>query len=283
MHQDLRAIQEAKQIAEAWLAQMGLKLKEAKTRIAHTLTQELGTPGFDFLGFNIRQHEQGKTRYRVGPHGIKHFRTIIVPSKATKQTHRKALSQVIRSMRTSPQVDLIRRLNPIITGWANYQAIGTAKGLHKMDNVLYQQLKRWARRRHPKKHWKWVAQKYWHTMGKSRWVFSTSQENGLAHHARRVIRQKPVRNGSPFDGDWRYWSSRLGRHPGIPPTTAYLLRKQKGQCPHCGLYFTTEALLERDHIIPVAHGGSRHRDNTQILHAHCHDVKTANDRAGCIQ
>jgi RNA-directed DNA polymerase len=179
--------------------------------------------------------------------------------------------------------DLIRRLNPIITGWAHYQAIGTAKGFHKMDNVLYQQLKRWARRRHPKKHWKWVAQKYWHTMGKSKWVFSTSQENVLAHHARRVIRQKPVRNGSPFDGDWMYWSSRLGRHPGIPPTTAYLLRKQKGQCPHCGLYFTTEALLERDHIIPVAHGGSRHRDNTQILHAHCHDVKTANDRAGCIQ
>jgi RNA-directed DNA polymerase len=168
MHQDLRAIQEAKQIAEAWLAQLGLKLKEAKTSIAHTWTQDLGPPGFDFLGVNLRQQEQGKTRYRVGPHGITHFRTIILPSKATKPTHRKALSQVIRSMRTSPQVDLIRWLNPIITGWANYQALGTAKGFHKMDNVLYQPLKRWARRRHPKKHWKWVAQKYWHTRGKSK-------------------------------------------------------------------------------------------------------------------
>ena len=78
------------------------------------------------------------------------------------------------------------------------------------------------------------------------------------------------------------WSSRLGRHPGIPPTTAYLLRQQTGQCPHCGLSFTTADLLERDHIIPVAQGGRRHRDNTHILHAQCHDVKTANDRAGCI-
>jgi RNA-directed DNA polymerase len=282
LHQDLRAIEEAKYIAQTWLGRMGLRLKEQKTRITHTLSRVLGTPGFDFLGFNIRQYEQGKRRYRHVRHGIKTFRPFIKPRKAAQHAHSKTLSQLIRSMRASPQADLIARLNPVITGWANYHAIGLAKELPRMDQGLFQQLQRWARRRHPKRHWKWVAKKYWHARGGSKWVFCTPNHAAvLTRHARHVNRPRPVRDGSPFDGDWAYWSSRLGRHPGIPPSIAHLMRKQDGKCPYCGLYFTSEAVLEKDHMIPVSRGGSRRMENIQLLHAPGHDVKTAQDMAGC--
>jgi RNA-directed DNA polymerase len=37
-------------------------------------------------------------------------------------------------------------------------------------------------------------------------------------------------------------------------------------------------VLEVDHIIPTAFGGKDGYDNWQLLHGHCHDEKTAEDR-----
>ena len=55
-------IERAKGVIEDWLKGIGLELKAEKTRISHTLEGE--NPGFDFLGFNIRQYVVGK--YRSG-------------------------------------------------------------------------------------------------------------------------------------------------------------------------------------------------------------------------
>lgn len=69
----------------------------------------------------------------------------------------------------------------------------------------------------------------------------------------------------------------MGTHPEMPKRVATLLKKQKGKCAHCGLYFRTEDLLEVDHIIPRSKGGKEEYKNLQVLHKHCHDIKTAND------
>ena len=37
--------------------------------------------------------------------------------------------------------------------------------------------------------------------------------------------------------------------------------------------------MERDHIIPKSQGGDGKTANLQLLHGHCHDVKTAKDKA----
>ena len=58
---------------------------------------------------------------------------------------------------------------------------------------------------------------------------------------------------------------------------ATLLKKQKGICAQCGLYFKDGDLLEVDHIKPRRNGGKDTKDNRQLLHRHCHDTKTAND------
>jgi len=58
---------------------------------------------------------------------------------------------------------------------------------------------------------------------------------------------------------------------------AELLKEQKGKCQHCGLTFKDSDKWEIDHIKPLSLGGKDQCDNLQLLHKHCHDVKTARD------
>ena len=69
----------------------------------------------------------------------------------------------------------------------------------------------------------------------------------------------------------------MGRHPDMPESKAIKLKNQKGKCNWCGLYFREEDVLEKDHIVATALGGKNVYDNLQLLHAHCHDEKTALD------
>ncbi len=69
----------------------------------------------------------------------------------------------------------------------------------------------------------------------------------------------------------------MGVHPNLPCRRAYLLKKQKGKCTHCGLSFQEWDVLEVDHVIPRALSGKDEYKNLQLLHRHCHDEKTHAD------
>lgn len=69
----------------------------------------------------------------------------------------------------------------------------------------------------------------------------------------------------------------MGKHPEVNKRVAILLKKQKGKCPHCNLYFKYGDILEIDYIIPRSQGGKEEYLNLQTLHRHCHDSKTVND------
>ncbi len=58
-------IEQGQRVIAEWLKEMGLELKPEKTKITHTLHSD--NPGFDFLGFNVRQYEVGK--YHTGKNG----------------------------------------------------------------------------------------------------------------------------------------------------------------------------------------------------------------------
>jgi RNA-directed DNA polymerase len=77
---DLETLLAVKQQAEAWLAEMGLRLKEAKTHLTHTLDDYEGQTGFDFLGFHVRQYRVGKYRTRTY-RGKPGFKTLITPGQ----------------------------------------------------------------------------------------------------------------------------------------------------------------------------------------------------------
>jgi RNA-directed DNA polymerase len=149
---------------------------------------------------------------------------------------------------------------------------------------LFKQLKAWCNYRHPKKPLNWIARKYWHTHGGDNYSFQSKEEDEwlrLLKHGEVSIKRhiKVQKNRSPYDGDWVYWGTRLGRNPKLKSREAHLLKQQKGKCAHCGLFFKIGDLLETDHITPKTFGGKDTKKNWQLLHRHCHDEKTLHDRS----
>jgi len=284
VHPDRGVIERCQQLASAWLHDMGLELKPSKTTISHTLTPHQGRVGFDFLGFTIRQYRVGKThsgKRRGGrcPPTLLGFTTRITPSKEAQRRHLHAIKAIIHDARAVTQATLIHRLNPLIRGWTGYYASQVSKAIFaKLAYLTVHKLYRWARRRHPGRSWTWVAQKYWRD-DHGRWGFATADGIQLYHHADTCIRRHTKVQGtkSPYDGDWVYWTTRMGNHPDAPPRIAALLRKQGGRCAWCGLYFKDGDLPETDHILPTSRGGSHRSHNWQLIHRHCHDTKTAGD------
>jgi len=295
LHEDLTVVQRCKQVISEWLNGIGLELKPSKTRLVHSLNKHEGQDaGFNFLGFNVRQYPVGKYNTGCNTHGKPlGFKTLIKPSKEKVKVHYDHLASVIKQHNAAPQAALIAQLNPIIRGWANYYSTGISKEtFSELTMKMYLKLKSWAQRRHPNKTGRWIAKKYWQTIGGDNWVFATKQAGKsplrlLKHDETPIVRHVKVKgNASPYDGNLVYWSSRMGKNPEVPKNVATLLKQQKGKCAHCGLYFTEESVLEVDHIIPKSKGGKDEYKNLQLLHRHCHDEKTANDgslgnKSGC--
>src|SRR5438105_9678453 len=129
---------------------MGLALKPSKTRITHTLEVAEGTPGFDFLGFQIRQYPVGKTKSGKDCRGRLHgFKTRITPSPTAIQRHIEALRKTIDSQRHAEQEALIKALNPQIIGWSAYYAhVVSARVFQRLDHTVYAMLWGWAVSRH---------------------------------------------------------------------------------------------------------------------------------------
>jgi RNA-directed DNA polymerase len=278
IHEDLNVVKKCQEIIAEWLSDMGLELKPSKTKLTHTFNEIEGNVGFEFLGFHIQQHKVGNYRSANNSNGIPlGFSTLITPSKAKIKTHLVKITEVIDTHKTTPQAALISKLNPIIRGWSNYYSTVVSKETFgKVDSLTYDKLRAWARKRGKGDINK---DKYWRTVGDKNWCFSTEDGMELLTHASTpIVRHTKVKGeASPFDGNWIYWSKRRGEYPETPKRVATLIKKQKGICPHCGLYFSSTDIVEVDHIIPTSLGGKDTYENWQLLHKHCHDTKTAND------
>lgn len=170
---DLDIIKQGQAITTDWLKEVGLELKPGKTRITPSLTVAAGKPGFDFLGFNIRQYPVGKTKSGKDGRGrLDGFKTHLKPSKEAIEKHVTKLRETFRQYRHAPQAALINGLNPIGIGWSNYYAYGVSAQVFKyLDKVVYSMLGGWATYRHPQKSKDWIAHKYWRIDDGQGWVF----------------------------------------------------------------------------------------------------------------
>ncbi len=284
IHEDLNVVKKCQEIIANWLSDMGLELKPSKTKLTHTLNEIDGNVGFEFLGFHIQQYKVGNYRCAKNGHGTPlGFKTLITPSKTKIKTHLVKIAEVIDTHKNAPQAALISKLNPIIRGWSNYYSTVVSKEtFSKVDHLTYDKLRAWARTRGKGNINK---DKYWRTVSDRNWCFST--EDGLkllTHSSTPIVRHTKVKGeASPFDGNWTYGRKRRGEYPGTSNRVSKLIKKQKGICPHCGLYFSSTNIVEVDHIIPKSLGGKDTYDNLQLLHKHCHDTKTASDGSSTIK
>ena len=124
----------------AFLSSRGLELSEQKTTITHIET------GFNFLGQNVRKYKN---------------KLVIKPAKDGTKALLQKTHECIKGMVGQKAEALIRKLNPIVRGWANYHRnVCAAKTFKTVDRIIQTQLSRWTRRTHPNKSVGWLKRRY---------------------------------------------------------------------------------------------------------------------------
>jgi RNA-directed DNA polymerase len=279
IHKDKEVIERANELIETWLLERGLELSQEKTRIVHS------SDGFDFLGFNCRHYDNSKMTHWQNKNDKrkaqnKHKKKFIIkPSKESIKKHYEAISDQIDTMKAWKQEEVIKKLNPMITGWTNYFRSGVSKKTFaKLDPLIWLKLRKWAIRRKGRKSPAQAIQNHFHTIGTRKWCFANYKEGKpdkilKIYSDVKIERHVMVKSGkSYYDGDTVYWASRLSKgYDDISPSKAKLLRKQKGKCAYCNHLFKVEDLLESHHIKFKAKGGKEQYKNLVIMHGHCHD------------
>lgn len=249
----------------AFLAERGLQLSTEKTRTVHI------DEGFDFLGWNFRKYK-GKL--------------LIKPSKKNAHAFYCKVKEVIGSRKTARQSDLIRLLNPMLRGWANYHRPVVAKeAFSRMDHLIHWAVWRWAKRRHPRKSKKWVWKKYFPPTDTRIGVFATTavKDNGtktqLELHslsATKIERHRKIRGEfNPFDPAWELYGEELRRQRMLHSMQhrkqwISLYHSQAGRCLVCNSPITRETGWHDHHLEYRVYGGSDALGNRVLLHPFCH-------------
>ncbi len=230
--------QKVKPALTAFLASRGLELSEQKTITTHI------EKGFNFLGHTVRKFGD---------------KLLTSPAKSSVQILRAKISICLQSALGHPSDMLLRTLNPLIRGWANYYRHGASKRtFNRLDYYVYRQLWRWAKRRHPNKSATWKIRKYFSAAGQ-RGLFSVQLNQGdsdsqvlklylaASTPIRRHIKVRGAAN--PYDPHYaRYFEQRhrfgWRMHYGKGSAPALQTRPQTrtvshwladaAECPHAG-------------------------------------------------
>jgi len=256
---------EVKPWIEAFLAERGLHLSAEKTRIVHI------TDGFDFLGWNFRKYSE---------------KLLIKPSKKNVQAFYDKLRKIIGNNLAVKQEDLIRLLNPMLRGWAQYHCHAVAKKTFThLESLLYWRLWAWAKRRHPNKGATWIRRKYWQVKGSRNWVFAADvrRENGdreivelYSLSATLIERHRKVQGGyHPYDPEWEMYGetlrqSRMLKNIGYRKEWAKLYVSQDGLCALCACEMDMDTGWHDHHIVRRVDGGSDALGNRVLVHPTCH-------------
>jgi RNA-directed DNA polymerase len=249
LHRERHVIEWSRTAIASYLAPLGLRLSDSKTRIVHTLDTSPAAPqaGFDFLGFHL-QHQWGN---RKGPGGKRLLFVSATPSKAAQKRFYDACADRIDQLKLSrkyrgarrdrqktgrmdPVSHMILDLNRKIRGWGNYFRYGTAtETFSRIDNLLYRKLWQWALRRFKRKPRQWIIDHLFSgveldrkgkpllrkdgTPRKRSWAFKSpfvpkDRKHVTLHKLTDISHWSDplvLPEKSYYDGDWTYWQKRM--------------------------------------------------------------------------
>jgi len=258
--------EEVIEILSSWLKQRGLELSAEKTKIVHL------SEGFDFLGFNIKHYRAEKTS-KTG------WKLLIKPSKESVSKIRNKLREAWLSLRGSNVLAIIKRLNPMIRGWANYFRSGVSREIfHSLDRWMFHRTVRYVKHTHPKKPRYWRQSQYWGRLNlerSDRWVFGdkTTGMHLLKFSWFKIERHILVRGKSSADDPnlKTYWQNReKAKAKSLTPSKQKIAKNQGYSCPKCGESLFNGEELHVHHIEPKQRGGRDSYENLQLLHLYCH-------------
>ena len=177
-------------ILQPYLEERGLELAEEKTRIVHA------NEGFDFLGFNCRLYKT-----------FKGYKCFIKPSKDSVKKCKQKIADIFHEHNGSNVDNLIDHLNYLLRGNAFYWRTVVSKETYsKIDCYVWTKTKKFLKRLHPNKSWKWLRNKYFPIYTKDgrrdRWVLTGPKDGNTLFKMNWV----PIRrwimikhNYSPYD------------------------------------------------------------------------------------
>ena len=129
-----------------FLGERGLSLSKEKTKLTHIKN------GFTFLGQTFRK--RGRKLH-------------IKPSKEGVLTLIRKVGTIISKHVSAPMPALIKKLNQVLRGWANYHRhVVAGEAFSRIDTYVFKQLWRMVRRRHQNKSKGWLFKKYWTASGR---------------------------------------------------------------------------------------------------------------------
>lgn len=245
-----------------FMAERGLELSEEKTLL---------TPiekGFDFLGQNIRKYK-GKL--------------LIRPSEKNVKVFLEKVKHAIKERTAAPATDVLRKLAPMIRGWAMYHRhIVSKKTFQQVDHQIWKYLWKWARRRHArKKNYMWIKQRYFMRYRGQDWTFFAKDEHGNIETIFKASDIKIQRHpkikatANPYDKeDELYFEQRIENHMLNKLEGKRMLRclyeRQQGCCAVCKQRITVQTGWNAHHLTPRHLGGGWRQENLVLLHPVCH-------------
>jgi RNA-directed DNA polymerase len=252
-----------------YLAKRGLELAPEKTRVVHI------SEGFDFLGFSIRSHYTRKTNPGK-------WKTLVKPSNKGVAKAIDKIRESFKMCRGTNVKFLIKKLNPIIRGYANYWCTVVSKNIFdKMDNYIWKKTKKFLKQLHPKKSWKWIKKRYFkpdiYGQSGNNWLLtSVDGKAQLIRMAWKQIKRHTMvkYKNSPFDSDMEDYylkrSIKVFERESVE-SRQKMAKTQKYQCPLCGSSITDgNEGLEIHHKTPKCHGGTNEYKNLWLVHISCH-------------
>lgn len=275
-----------------FLKPRGLEINEEKTVIARIET------GFKYLGYWIREYydktRQGKKRYSTKK-GV----VLVKPSSNAMKSIKQRVKTITKNSPKTSAGALIKKLNPIIRGWANYfnSKGGWTEAKNKLGYYLWMILQKWVRKKHRNfKGGKYkLLRKYFTSVQrrktyKNNWTFfgtHLGKELLLVDVQEILVNSEPTLafddTVNPYNPEkYQYFKTR--NRSSVIKNIEYnkqkqqFLAKQDGICAICGGKIDNSEKVEIDHILAKAHGGTDKKKNLRLVHQVCHQQKTAVER-----
>jgi RNA-directed DNA polymerase len=185
-------------VVEGFLAERGLELSPEKTVVTHI------KDGFTFLGQTFRK--DGRVLH-------------ITPSTKGVHALKRKIGELIRKHVSAPMPVLIKKLNAMLRGWANYHRhVVASEAFSRIDTYVFEQLRHMLHNRHPTKSVKWLVKHYWSAAGKN--VCAVSVKTAKAKKKiYQVLRVSTI-------GIRRYVKIKATANPYLPEYAGYFWRRR---------------------------------------------------------
>ena len=213
---------------------------------------------------------------------------------------RDRLRTELRALRGANAPAVIKRLNPIIRGWAAYyRGVVSSTTFSALDDYMWRLTYKWAQFTHPNKPTSWIIPRYFDRFNKTRrdrWVFGDHNSGAYMQKFAwtRIVRHAMVKSGASPDDPalTEYWAQRRRKPPplSIDKANLRLFESQHGRCCICGDWLLPVderpqsprewehwLLTSRRTITPIATRKPGTADETEprLIHARCHGQRHA--------